>query len=236
MYDELIRSVPDHPQLAESEADRARRVDSKLRLLGPFLRPDARVLEIGAGDGAFAARAAELVGSVIAVDVSAETVAAGSPSPRVRMVLTDGTALPLPDASIDVAFSDQLMEHLHPDDAATQLRSIARVVAPGGWYVLSTPSRLSGPHDVSGAYDEVATGLHLHEYTSAELTALLRSAGFATVRPFAGGQGHFISVPMWLLRATERLVTIAPRRLRRRVGRFLPIRAVLGLHLAAQRD
>ncbi len=237
VYDELFRSVPDHPQLAEATdpAARSARAAAKLRLLGRFLTPETRLLEIGCGDGALSTLAAARVASVVAVDVSAEIVAAGSPSPKVAVLLTDGTHLPLPDASIDVAYSDQLIEHLHPDDAGEQLRSIARVVRPGGWYIVSTPNRLSGPHDVSAPFGPIATGLHLHEYTIAESSAVLRDAGFDRIELFAGGRGRYVRVPGWTGRVAEAVIGSVPERWRRRTARCAPIRALLGIHLAARR-
>jgi SAM-dependent methyltransferase len=237
VYDELFRRVPDHPQLAEAAdpVTRARRIEQKLRLVGRFLEPSTRYLEVGCGDGAFVTAVAPLVADAVAVDVSEEIVAAGGRDPDVRFVLSDGVSIPVPPASIDVAFSDQLMEHLHPDDARDQLAAVAQAVAPGGWYVVCTPSRLSGPHDVSQYYDDEARGFHLHEYDLAELRTLLTEAGFSTIRVYAGGKGRYLRVPVPVVLATERVVERLPGRWRRRIGRFLPVRAVLGVNVAAKR-
>ncbi len=101
--------------------------------------------------------------------------------------------------------------------------------------MLSTPSRLSGPHDISGGFDDVATGLHLREYTLGELRPMLVGAGFGTVQVLAGGRGRYFAVPAPVVLVTEWVVGSLPRPIRRRVGRFLPVRALLGLHLAARR-
>jgi len=237
VYDELYRRVPDHPQLAEAAdpVTRARRVEQKLRLVGRFLDHSTRFLEVGCGDGAFVTSVAPMVADAVAVDVSEEIVAAGGRDPRVRFVLSDGVSIPVPPSSVDVAFSDQLMEHLHPDDARDQLAAVADAVAPGGWYVLCTPNRLSGPHDVSQYFDDQARGFHLHEYDLAELRSLLTAAGFSKLKAFAGGKGRYLPVPVPVVLATERLVERLPGRWRRRIGRFLPVRAVLGVNVAAQR-
>jgi predicted SAM-dependent methyltransferase len=34
--------------------------------------------------------------------------------------------------SVDLAYSNQLMEHLHPDDASEQLANVYRALKPGG--------------------------------------------------------------------------------------------------------
>ena len=74
------------------------------------------------------------------------------------------------------------MEHLHPDDAATQLCNIFRALKPGGRYLCITPNMVSGPPDISQFFYEEATGLHLREYTYAELVRLMRQVGFRHFR------------------------------------------------------
>lgn len=71
------------------------------------------------------------------------------------------------------------MEHLHPDDAQSQLRSVWDALAPGGVYICITPNRLYGPHDVSRYFDQVATGLHLREYSVTEVINMFKRSGFS---------------------------------------------------------
>ncbi len=133
VYDELFSSIPHHPQLLlRASRERAARVERELCFLAPLLAPELSVLEIGAGDLALSRRLAGLVGEVHAVDVASEIA---SPQPAVgnlHTYLTDGRRLPLPADSIGLAYSNQLMEHLHPEDALEQLREVFRVLAPGG--------------------------------------------------------------------------------------------------------
>ena len=89
-----------------------------------------------------------------------------------------------PTNSVTLAYSFQVMEHIHPDDALEQLRNLFAVIAPGGSYVCVTPNRLNGPHDVSKFYDPVARGFHLKEYTIAELEQLFRGVGFRAVQAY----------------------------------------------------
>ena len=78
---------------------------------------------------------------------------------------------------MDLVFSNQLMEHLHPDDAEAELQSIFTALKPAGYYVCITPNRLTGPHDISRDFEESATGLHLKEYSTSELDSLFRRTG-----------------------------------------------------------
>ena len=71
------------------------------------------------------------------------------------------------------------MEHLHPDDAVDQLKNIYNALVNGGKYICITPNRLTGPHDISKYFDNVATGFHLKEYTVTELSGLFREVGFS---------------------------------------------------------
>ena len=51
----------------------------------------------------------------------------------------------------------------------------------GGAYVVVTPNRLYGPHDISRHFSDRPLGFHLREYTHVELAAELERAGFDPV-------------------------------------------------------
>jgi SAM-dependent methyltransferase len=233
VYDELFRSVPDHPQLSISTEDRQRKVDEKLRLVGRFLTPDTVLVELGPGDCAFSVAVSSRVRQVYAVDVSEVIVQAAQPGPNVEVRLSDGVSIPMGTGVADVVYSDQLMEHLHPDDAAAQLREVRRVLHAGGRYVCVTPSRLSGPHDVSRDFDDVATGFHLREYDQRTLRRMMRGAGFSRVRFYAGGRGRYLHAPYPLLAAAEWVFGVLPAGWRRRLRGMMPVMALFGVNAVA---
>lgn len=215
-YDELFERVPEHPQLNDTPTGpRPGDAEDQWRFLRRFVGSDTRLLEIGAGDCALAARAAARVRSVTALDVSPTILSCADVPDNVRRVVTDGIELPVPDGSVNVAYSSQLMEHLHPDDSKDQLAGIVRALEAGGTYVCVTPNRLTGPHDVSRYFDDEACGLHLKEYTVTELDELFRSAGFRRVRAYVGTRGLFVRVPLGVMRGVERLVGAMPSERRR---------------------
>jgi SAM-dependent methyltransferase len=182
VYDELFRRVPHHPQLRRrGSRERALQVDRELYFLAPFLGRELTFLEIGAGDLALAGRVAGIVRDVHAVDVAREIVGIEPVAANIHTHLIDGCHLPLDEGSIALAYSNQLMEHLHPDDAAEQLREIFRVLRPGGRYLCVTPNRLTGPWDISRMFARAPRGLHLHEYSNRELAALLGEMGFGSI-------------------------------------------------------
>jgi SAM-dependent methyltransferase len=159
------------------------------------------------------------VKKVLALEVS-PTIAAGiEQDGSLEVVLTDGTSIPVPEGSVDVAFSNQLMEHLHPDDALVQLRNIHRALAAGGRYVCFTPSRITGPYDVSRHFDRVATGFHLHEYTTGELVRLFRRVGFRRVELLVRAGRHIRATATWPVTLAETLLTALPLGPRRAIGR-----------------
>jgi SAM-dependent methyltransferase len=240
VYNELLRRVPHHPQRRskfdpEALEERARAVEWQWRLLSQFFTPHTVFMEIGAGDCALSLRAAGYVERVYAVEVSEEIVNGVLPPSNMRIVLSDGLNLPVPENSVDFCFSDQLMEHLHPDDAKEQLRNIYRSLAPGGRYFCVTPNRMYGPRDISGYFDEVATGLHLHEYSAREIRKLLLDAGFSRVCFYAGARGYYARVSYWFVSLVEATLQALSYRLRKPIADWAPMRALLGLRVAAMK-
>jgi SAM-dependent methyltransferase len=235
LYEHLFRQVPHHPNLTRkaSPAQRQRSIGYQVSLLDRFLTPKTTFLELGAGDCRLSLALAAKVHQVIAVEVS-ETIAGQTERPaNFQLLLTDGMSIPVRPNSVDVAYSHQLMEHLHPDDALEQLRSIHAALAPGGVYVCITPNRLSGPHDVSRHFDQVASGFHLKEYTVGELVQLFRETGFAKVRLLAGGKGRYVACSPAISIAMERMLERAPFAARRRLIHGLCLDALLNVRLVA---
>ncbi|HZQ72213.1 MAG TPA: class I SAM-dependent methyltransferase [Burkholderiales bacterium] len=238
VYDELLRRVPHHPMLQvrvdpRELGRRAAAAERTLAFLARFFRPGCTFMEIGAGDCAVSVRAAAQVKQVYAIEVSAEIVAQVRAPGNLAVVLCNGLSIPVAPGSVDVAFSDQLMEHLHPDDAALQLASIYRSLAPGGVYLCVTPNRLYGPRDISEHFDEVATGLHLKEYSAREIRKVLHAAGFSRVRFYAGARGLYVAIPYFLVAAVEGVLEKLPYGLRKLAADTGPLRALLGLRVAA---
>lgn len=82
----------------------------------------------------------------------------------------------------DVVVSDQVIEHLHPEDLVAHLRGVYSILKRDGRYVLCTPHRYTGPHDISRVFKlEVSKGMHLREYTYQELVEAIKRAGFSQI-------------------------------------------------------
>ncbi len=233
VYDELYQRVPHHPQLTRKSSPELTRaaLRPQLRILRRYLRAETVLLEVGPGDCALSMAVAPLVRQVYGLDVSQKITERLSLPSNFTLILSDGSSVPLPPDSVDVAYSNQLMEHLHPDDALEQLEGICRALRPGGVYICITPSRLNGPHDVSQYFDSEATGFHLKEYTVGELSRLFRRVGFRKVQALLGRRGVFVPVPAAPVIVGERALELLPpspqQVLARTVGRaFLGVRLV----------
>jgi ubiquinone/menaquinone biosynthesis C-methylase UbiE len=88
-------------------------------------------------------------------------------------------ALPIPDASVDVAFSSLMMHHLPGDLKRTGLAEVRRVLKPGGRLVIVDFGKRRGflSHLALSAFVH-----HTREHSVEELLPLLETAGFDEFR------------------------------------------------------
>jgi len=87
-----------------------------------------------------------------------------------------------PPETYDVVVSNQVIEHLHPEDLVTHLKGVYSILKEGGEYVFCTPHRYTGPHDVSRVFGcNEPKGMHLKEYSYQELVEAIKSAGFSRI-------------------------------------------------------
>src|SRR5262249_54102923 len=135
VYDELFRRIPRHPQWTkQNTALRERQIRGHIRLLRPYLTPDAAFMEDGAGDCALPLAVASLVRKSYALEVSEELTRGLETTDHFQVLISRNCQVPLPDNSLDVVFSYMVIEHIHPDDVVEQSKEIYRVLKPGGRY------------------------------------------------------------------------------------------------------
>ena len=229
VYDEFYRRFPQPIGSGQDEVVR------QMAFLRRFLRRGLTFVEIGPGDCSLSFAVAPFVSTVYAVDVSEEFIRTGNRPPNFQFVPWDGMRLPLGQASADLVYSHQVIEHLHPDDGLLHLQLIQEILIPEGQYICLTPNRLNGPHDISKHFDSVASGLHLKEYTTTELAKMFTMAGFTNIRAYCGGRGLYIGVPITLLRIMETFLARLRPPLRRTLGNSRLCRALLGIRLVGQK-
>ena len=230
VYRRLFDSVPDHPQHAGGGERRASRIrgqaDGLLRSLGP----DSTYVEIGCGDALLTKLIAGHVRRAIGVDVTAELVSGPAPA-AFEFLLSDGVTLDIAGGSVDLVYSNQLMEHLHTDDALLQLREIHRILKPGGRYVCATPNQLTGPHDISVYFNYEPAGLHLREYDHRSLARIFRSVGFVAVRATVSLKGRVLNLPVSFASAAESVFELLPKDVRAKLALIGPVSNIAGVNM-----
>ncbi|AMK78376.1 hypothetical protein A1342_06015 [Methylomonas methanica] len=87
-----------------------------------------------------------------------------------------------PPNTYDFVISNQVIEHIHPDDLLEHCKHVYSILKPGGKYIVCAPHAWHGPADISAVFKyKKAIGMHLKEYTNYELYSFLRTSGFSKV-------------------------------------------------------
>ena len=115
-----------------------RTADEAAGFLLPHLTPGMRLLDVGCGPGSITQGLARRLapGQVVGVDLSRETLVSARAQAAAlglqNLAYEEASVyqLPFPDASFDVAYAHQVLQHLAEPGKA--LREMLRVVRPGG--------------------------------------------------------------------------------------------------------
>jgi predicted SAM-dependent methyltransferase len=88
--------------------------------------------------------------------------------------MTDLSAIE--DATVDLVYSGQSIEHVTREEAITVFREVRRVLKAGGYFCFDTPNR-----NISklGHANKFIVDDHKYEYTHTEIVALIEASGFA---------------------------------------------------------
>ncbi len=195
-HEGVWRSLPEGLQPADMDVRLAFLLQGA-QASAPRTATPRRVLDVGCGEGQFAAELARAGFLVVAADVAEEPLRrarARHPELDLRVLPADG-AWPLPDASFDVVWAGETIEHVA--DTAGWLSEVRRVLRSAGSLLLSTPAhtrlsvlRLALSHRAFDTHFDPRSD-HLRFYTARTLERLLENFAFEdiVVRGAAGPPG-----------------------------------------------
>lgn len=237
LYDDYFKKLPAHPSLLKSKDEKyiKEKVQRTIQFLHPYINPSTHLIEIGSGDCSLTIGLSVHIKEVVGVDVSEEIMPKKSDLPEnVSLYISeDGTTLPFQKKYFHVAYSNQLLEHLHPNDAKIHIMNVRRVLKKNGKYIFQTPHLFFGPHDVSVFFHNKPVGFHLKEYCNYELYFLMKKAGFTKVNLITGIKGRRISLPIGIPMMIEYLLFYLPHSIRKYISLLTPIRKCLNGHIIA---
>jgi hypothetical protein len=156
--------------------------DAPLQLLSKLLTRDSAFLEVAATDCSLSLGLADSVRRVYAVARSAVITGARRFPANFHLIAAEGNCIPVPQASIDVAYSNGLVDQLDPEQTCEQLASVQRALTRGGVFICCARNRLLG-----------AGGAPPHTFS--ELRAMLRKVGFRTVALYARCADANVTLP-----------------------------------------
>jgi len=193
----------------------------QLSLIKPFIKPNSRYLEIGAGDCKFAIQMSNYFKNIYIVDVSKIISNDITLPPNMNLIISNGVDIDLPENFINVAYSFSVIEHIHPEDLLIQLKNLHKCLSWDGVYISSTPNRLFGPHDISKFFERTATGFHLKEYTTNELESIFKQAGFSKIVIFVSLIWFTFKIPLRILKVIESVLFLIPYIIRKKLAHNL---------------
>jgi len=180
-YNELFARFPNHSRLLRTQEEARRKGRLGSGLIIPLSKRGSNVLEVGCGRGDVLMALAGKGRICTGIEISRDMLQLCD---KLGVTVVQGVAdcLDFPSGSFDVVFSQEVLEHLHPEDVPGHFAEAFRVLRPNGILAVETPNRRTGPQDISRGFTRVAEGLHLKEWTIWELIQLFQEAGFVKIR------------------------------------------------------
>lgn len=165
-----------------------RRFQETLGLLSSVLpQPGAglRILDLGCGEGHIteAIRQRWAQAEICGFDYSLSAIqTAQRQYPSIEFAVADAYAIPYGPATMDATVMNNLWEHL--PDPLRLLSQVRRVLKPGGYVMVSTPSRYRFHNllrAISGKPIAFMSKHHVTEYTVGQVIEQLRFGGFEVI-------------------------------------------------------
>lgn len=224
MYDELFSKVPDHPRLTRRSSNNLTESANKdkFAIINKFLHKSDIFAEYAPGDCKFTIEVAKQVKFAYGIDISDQRNPMDTFPDNFELIIYDGYNLDkIKSNSIDIIFSDQLIEHFHPDDTKLHFELVFRILKKGGKYIFRTPHAQTGPHDISQYFSDVAEGFHLKEWTYTEINKMLMEIGYSSFWTFWNAKGIDLRVPYAYFAICEKMLSLFPKKYTRIISKYL---------------
>ena len=145
-------------------------------LVRPYLSPEARILDVGCGNGRLLAVLKENgFPRVLGLDPSPRCGDIASRLYGVRVLTGTLSDFPVPDKSVDFLIAAGVLEHLR--DLRVALRRLKAVLPERGRIFLEVPDATRFASSENAPFQEFSTE-HINFFSPASLTNLMRSEGF----------------------------------------------------------
>lgn len=203
------RLIPDDSKSLEEYLQLLRHVFAYDQIIDSLGGQD-KIIEVGFGEGYGTNMLKPKCEEIIAVDVEQKVVDYARSrygGENCTFQLYDGSKLPFPDDSFNVAVSCQVIEHVVDDE--NYVSEIRRVLRPGGQLFMTTPNRTSRIKPGQGLFNR----FHIREYTADQLTDVLGR--------------YFSEVDMRGVSATDEILQIEAERIKQ--GPLLSLVIKLGI-------
>jgi len=167
-----------------------------------------RVFNAGAGEGGYTPMILGLPGIEMAFesDFGYQSCPPVRISPKQRFFCASLASIPMADSIADLILCTEVLEHIEDHESA--IDELARVLAPGGWLLITVPTPPAPPDP-----NHVREG-----YRPEELSAMLRARGFEVQETrycmhyfFRFELAHWWRVPLWCPRFAIRTLAILDR-------------------------
>ena len=123
--------------------------------------------------------------------------------------------------TFDILFSDQLIEHIHPDDTKLHFELAHRILKVGGKYIFRTPHSLSGPYDISRYFSDEPECFHLKEWTYLEIKTLLLDLKYANFQARFRKKTLDLRLPFIYFAMLEKILKCFPKHSIKKIAKLL---------------
>ena len=234
LYNKLFTAFPEIAHNLDTVNDR---IAWQLKLIKHLYDKKKIFLEVGAGDCLLSKNLAPHFKKIVAYEVASTIPFIEDKPDNLEIKIFNGIDMHEDRDAVDVIYSNQVLEHIHPDDVPQILASYLRsFLKEKGKIVIITPHRLTGPHDVSRYFSDEAEGFHLKEYTYKEMKAVLKAAGFNRIKGYVGyNKLGYVGININLLILAEKIYSVCPKLFRKKARSNSVIFNFFGLKIIAKK-